>query len=150
MADLDLKKKLLSKCYEVQNEIVENVTFAMNEAQKSANEYGQPKDRYDSYRTQLLGKRDLFAKQLEKALRQLELLTKIDPGRVNEVVSFGTVVVTDDQILFVSVGLGKMEIDNKIFYAISPLVPFYDAMRGKKKGDEFVFRDRTIRILEVY
>ena len=150
MADLDLKKKLLSKCYEVQNEIVENVTFAMNEAQKSANEYGQPKDRYDSYRTQLLGKRDLFAKQLEKALRQLELLTKIDPGRVNEVVSFGTVVVTDDQILFVSVGLGKMEIDNKIFYAISPLVPFYDAMRGKKKGDEFVFRDRTIRILDVY
>jgi len=150
MADLELKKKLLSKCFEVQSEIVDNLSFAINEAQKSANEYGQPKDRYDSYRAQILRKRDLFAKQLQQALRQRELLSKIEPDRVNEVVSFGTVVETDDQILFVSVGLGKLEIENKTYYAISPLVPFYQAMKGKQKGDTFIFRERTIIIKEVY
>jgi len=68
---IEIKIRVHQKCIEKQKEILENAKAAMDDAQKVANEYGQPKDRYDSFRTQLLRKRDLFAQQYEKAIKEM-------------------------------------------------------------------------------
>ena len=75
---LNLKIKLVEECKKQQLEIVGNLKNTINEAQQSANEYGPPKDRYDSFRMQLLRKKDMFSQQLEKALNELYALDKID------------------------------------------------------------------------
>jgi len=150
MADFKVKARILDKCMELQNEMIENISFEMNEAQKSANEYGQPKDRYDSYRTQLLRRRDLYAKQLYQAMKQKDLLDKVDPNRESESVSFGSVVITEDQKIFIAIGLGRIVLSDETWFVISPNVPFFESMKGKKKGDSFGFRDRKIRIIDVY
>lgn len=150
MDKLEFKKKLIDICLEYQKKSADNLSSVMTEAQQSANDYGQPKDRYDSYRTQLLRKRDMFGAQLEKVFEDIKVLEKIDITRKNETVSFGSVVITDAQKLFVSVGIGKIAVDGELFYAISTFVPFYKAMEGLKKGDEFNFRDRKIKILDLF
>ncbi len=77
----DIKRRLLETCKDEQQKAIDNLKKVVDDAQKSANEYGAPKDRYDSYRTQLLRKRDRFAQQLQKANEQLDTLHMIDPEK---------------------------------------------------------------------
>ena len=121
---IQLKKDLLSAILSEIDERAASLRKVMEDAQQSANDYGQPKDRYDSYRTQLLRKRDMFGQQLQKILDQRKVLERIDPERLIDVVGFGALVITNKQKIFVSVGLGKFEFLKEEYFVISPAVPF--------------------------
>jgi transcription elongation GreA/GreB family factor len=149
MGQTELKIKLLERCKQLQRESVENTRAEMVDAQDSAYEH-QPRDQYDSYRDQMMGKRDMFAKQLQQSLDQLKLLERIDPAKLADKVDFGSAVITEDQKLFIAIGIGKFEVDNETWFAISPLVPIFQSMRGLKKGDTFLFREKKIKILDVF
>lgn len=82
----------------------------MEEAQKAANDYGSPKVRYDSFRTQLLRKRDLYAEQYEKALKEFGYLQKLNPKNPNKIIPVNTLIITNKQKLYVSISLGKVEL----------------------------------------
>ncbi|HBZ66235.1 MAG TPA: hypothetical protein DEO70_05300 [Bacteroidales bacterium] len=143
------KKQIFNTCLNTLSTRAEESRLAMVESQRAANEYGAPRDRYDSFRTQVLARRDMYARQYNEALRQLEVLSKIDPGKPCEMVEFGALVVTSVQVLFVSVGLGKLSDNGVDFYAISAGVPLFEAIRGKRNGDTFTFRGTTFTIVSV-
>jgi len=149
MDNLEIKRSLIEICKEKQQESINNIKFVIDDAQKSANEYGQPKDRYDSYRMQLLRKKDMFASQFQKAIEQMETLNKINVSKKTELVTFGSLIFTDDQNILVAISLGKIMLGDEMYYAISPNVPFYQAMQNCKKGDEFEFLGRKIKILDI-
>jgi hypothetical protein len=146
----NLKQKLIEKCLHILNERAENAKKAMEELQQSANEYGLPKDRYDSFRAQVLRKRDLFAEQYQKTIDEMELIKKINPDKKSEKVEFGSVVITNKQKLFVSVSLGKIELENEVYYAISAQVPIYKAIQNKKAGGKFEFNGNKFEIVKLF
>ena len=146
----EIKEKIINACRLMQLETIKNLKLEMEEGQKAANEYGLPKDRYDSFRTQLLRKRDMFAQQLAKATEQLDVLMRIDPDKECTMIEFGAVIITNKQKLFISIGLGKVKVDDDVFFAISPAVPIYKAMEGEKVGEEFSFNNITYKILEIH
>ncbi|MCK4568974.1 MAG: hypothetical protein KAT76_01715 [Bacteroidales bacterium] len=146
---LEFKKELLNACFDEIDDRVASLRKVMDEAQQSANDYGQPKDRYDSYRAQLLRKRDLFGQQLYKILEQRNILEKVNAEKTSDIVEFGAVVVTNMQKIFISVGLGKIECRGGDYFVISPGVPIFKAMEGMKAGDSFEFRGQKINILEI-
>jgi len=150
MDKLEFKKELIKVCLDYQNKSAENLLAVMRDAQQGANDYGQPKDRYDSYRIQLLRKRDMYGNQLKKVNYEINILERIEISRKNDTVSFGAVVITDAQKLFIAIGIGKINVQGETFYSISTLVPFYQAMAGLKQGDTFTFRGNEIKIIELY
>jgi len=131
-------------------EKIRHLEAAMDEAEKIAHEYEQPSDDFDSHKMELIGSRDMYAKQLQTEMDLLETLNKVDFNQDHRVVEFGSVVITDMQKVFISIGLGKVNVDNDIFYAISLQVPFYQAMKGLKKGDTFDFRGRKVKIIDLF
>lgn len=145
-----LKKNLLNICIGQQQEVVRQLQEEISEAQKQANDYGQPKDRYDAFRTKLMRQIELYAKQLDKAKMLISALHKIPLGREISSVEFGAIVVTNKQKLFVSAGLGKIEFEGEEFYAISPQVPIFHALKGKQKGEEISFNGIKFSIIDVY
>jgi hypothetical protein len=145
-----IKQQLYHRCISIQSDKIRNIERTMEDAQNSANEYGPQSDLFDSHIMQLIGQRDMYAQQLEVESNLLETLHKIDMSVNHQVVEFGSVVITDMQKVFISIGLGKIMLENEIFYAISLQVPFYVAMKGLKKGDEFDFRGKKIKILDVF
>jgi hypothetical protein len=147
---ITIKKKLVDLCLAHQQTTISNIQSAMNEAQKSANEYGQTKDRYDSYRIQLLEKRDMFARQLQQALNQLDILNRLDSNQQMDYVGFGAVIITNEENIFISVGLGKLILNGGQYFAISTNVPIFHAMKDKKKGDAFEFRGRKFQIKDIF
>jgi len=143
------KRKLLNKCIAQQSEVIRQLQQEIDDAQKQANDYGQPKDRYDAFRAKLMRQIELYAKQLDKANIVINTLQKIPLNKEITEVEFGALVITNKQKLFVSAGLGKVNIDGDVYYAISPQVPIFNGLKGKRKGDEIVFNGTTIIIKDV-
>ncbi len=150
MEKLSIKKALLDLCKDAQDNTISNLQKEMSDSQQNANDYGQEQDLYDPHRTQLLSKRDLFAGQLKKAMDERNILERIQTDRINDTVEFGSVVITNEQNLFISISTGKITLNEKTFYAISPKVPFFQSMQGKHKGEAFHFRDKDIKIQDVF
>ena len=146
----ELKERLLNKCIEQQQEVIRQLEQEINDAQKQANDYGQPKDRYDAFRTKMMRQIELYAKQLDKAKIVINTLHKIPIDQEITSVEFGAIVITNKQNIFISAGLGKIAIDDKEFYAVSPLVPIFQALKGKQKGEEVVFNGNRFVIKEVF
>lgn len=145
----NIKEKLLARCIEIKEESKANTLAAMNDTQQSANEYGAPKDRYDSFRAQLMRRRDMLAQQLAVVEEEISYLRQIKPGNFCTKVEPGALVVLNSQTLYILVGIGKIEIENKIFYAVSPVVPLVMAMKDLKQGNSFNFRGTTMKIMEI-
>ena len=122
----------------------------MNEAQLALNEYGPNKDRYDSFRDQLIGRRDMFAAQYQKALTDMNVLQRIDPKNTKETVEFGAIVISDISRFIIAISAGKIELDGSTYYAISPAVPLYKAMEGLTSGESFEFNGKRQTIKELF
>jgi hypothetical protein len=147
---LHTKQKLIQLCKETQMKMVESAKEAMNEAQLALNEYGPNKDRYDSFRDQLIGRRDMFAGQYQKALTDLNVLEKINCQDLKDKVEFGAIIISDVSKFVIAISSGKIECDGEIYYAISPAVPLYKAMEGLKQGDSFEFNGKRQTIKELF
>ncbi len=146
----EVKEGLLEKCINQQLIVIKQFEKEITEAQKQANDYGQPKDRYDAFRTKLMRQIELYAKQLDNAKIVLNTLQMIDIEKRISQVEFGALVITNKQRIFVSAGLGKIEFDSNMYFAISPNVPIYNALKGKNVGDEIVFNGMKIIIEGIY
>lgn len=146
----EIKEKLTAKCIEQQTEVIRQLEQEIAEAQKMANDYGQPKDRYDAFRTKLMRQIELYAGQLDKANMVLNTFQILPSNKVLTKVEFGALVITNKQKLFISAGLGKIELDGEIYYAISPQVPIFNALKGKQAGDRIEFNGTSLEIIEIY
>jgi len=150
MDTTELKTELTAICRDKILESIRNIEAAMTDAQQQANDYGPPKDRYDSFRSQLMRRRDMMAQQLSKELQELQALERIDTGKIMTAAGFGAIIQTTGQNYFIAVGLGKIENKGIDYYAISPGVPISTVLQGKKKGDRVEFRDTRFTISEIY
>jgi len=145
-----LKQKILDACFEQQTKVTQNLKVVMEEVADSAEEYGLPKDLYDSYRNQMMSKRDMFAQQILKINDQVDILRRVDMTRTYSQIRFGAVVITESQRLFVAAGIGKINVEGQEYFVISAMVPFYNAIDGKIAGDTYEFRGKKEKILEVF
>ena len=149
METCKLKQKLLEKCIQQQSEILQHLQKEIDEAQNQANEYGQPKDRYDAYRTKLMRQIELYSKQLDKANVVMAALQKVPVDKKCHMVEYGALVITDRQKMFISAGVGKVELNGEIFFAVSATVPIVQALAGKRKGEEAVFNGVKYKIEDI-
>lgn len=147
---LALKKELLEKCLEKQNEIVNTAKEEINYVQESAKGAKDgPEDEGDSFLETLQVTREMHARQLKEGLNHLAILNRINPNVVLDTVALGSVVQTDFLNYFISVSLGEIKIDSKSFMTISTQTPLFQTIIGMKKGDSFTFRGKKYKIKDL-
>jgi len=86
---------------------------------------------------------------LNQTAKQRKELTRIDVSEEFNKVAFGSLVVTDKGIYFISIGIGKIQIEDQICYAISLASPIGGLLKDKAIGDEVQFQGRTFTIKEI-
>lgn len=150
MKNLELKAALIGECIKKHQIMVDTYSASMDEAQQSANEYGNPEDWFDTYKNDLLTNRDLMSQKRAKIQEEIKILEQIDLSKESTRVEFGSVVLTNDQNMIICVGLGKIEYKGIAYYAISPSVPVFAAIRNLKKGETYEFRGKKNKILDVF
>lgn len=107
-------------------------------------------DKHETGRAMLQLEREKLGNQLnlvqidEKTLARIELVFA-QPS----VVKVGSLVKTSQLNYFISVGAGKLLINDETIYAISLNSPIGQLLISRQKGDEINFRDQKIKILNV-
>jgi transcription elongation GreA/GreB family factor len=106
-------------------------------------------DKYETTREMMQLEIEKNMVQLNKYELQKNELLKINPIRKNSKVEFGSLVFTTENTYFISIGLGKIEIDNEAVYCISLNSPIGKIIQDKKAGEKFNFQGKEIFITKI-
>ena len=152
MTPYEIKESLLEKCRTYILQRMNVAEKAMNDAQDGANNETKSSagDKYETGRAMMQMERDKNARQFSEAKRVKMMLDMVKPDRSFEKVSFGSVVETDFGNYFIAISAGRVMVDGKKYFAISPQAPLAKEMLQKSAGDEISFNDKPLRILNVF
>ena len=154
MTRSERREHVICSCIKHQEQIAFVAKQEMDSAQQQSNDYGANVDRYDSYRTKMMRSRDMYAKQLSNANAGLRVLGELQKMPPLDTADHGAIVITDRQRFFMSMGLGKFQVESdgkkEDFYAISAQTPVYMALKGKKSGDSITINGLTHTIKEIF
>lgn len=106
-------------------------------------------DKYETGRTMVQFELEKNMEQLNKAILLKNELAQINLHGKFEKAEFGSIVKTTHDNYFISVGLGKINAGNDVFYAVSLASPIGKILNNKKVGDEVNFLEKKIIITEI-
>lgn len=145
------KTKLLALCEAYVQKRVDTARQAMEAAQEAANSESKSSagDKYETGRAMAQLERDRHAQLLAEALKLKRDLEQIKVDKFYETVQPGSVVTTDRETFFISIGAGKLTLDGIDYLAISIASPIGSALTGRKIGDAVTFNKMIYRVLSV-
>lgn len=144
-----MKEKILNALEVIVNERVSDAKEAMDRAQESANSEGKSSagDKYETSRAMGQIDRDMYLRQYLNAQNELAVLQNIDIAKPSLSVGLGTLVNTNSGYFFISISVGKIEIDGISLTVVSSNSPIGLVLKGKKVGDLFLFMGKEVRIV---
>ncbi len=123
----------------------------MEAAQESANSESKSSagDKYETGRAMAQLERDRYAQQLDGALTLEQELARINSEKEYSTVQPGSLVTTNRGTFFISISAGKLRVDNKDIFAVSPASPVGVALAGRRAGEEVMFNKMVYTIISV-
>lgn len=100
--------------------------------------------------------REMMQLEIEKNRIQLSSydllkneILKINPQKKFSKAEFGSLVFTAENTYFISIGLGKIEIENEAVYCISLISPIGKQLQNKKAGEMINFQGKATAITNI-
>ena len=151
MPDLNsLKSVLLIKCREYVDSRIATAQQAKTDAQAAANEESKSSvgDKYETTRSMMHLEGEQAAYQLAEALKLRTLLDRLPDTQSKKIVS-GSLVITNVNKIFVSIGIGKVNVNGEEILVVASTSPLGKILMGRCKNDRVTFNDQSMTILEV-
>jgi len=144
----DLKVQLYNFCLDFATTRISNAHKAMSDAQNSANSETKSTagDKHDTARAMMQLEVEQQAKQFSEANKFKQALAQFTPESGKDTVALGSLVLTNTANYYLSISVGKIEIKEDLYFAISPLSPIGKELLGLKQGDSFQFNGQNIKI----
>jgi hypothetical protein len=148
---LPLKKLLFQKCVEHIDQRIQLIEQTLSSVQESRNNETKSSvgDKYETGRAMMQIEEEKNRAQLVQALAVKNELMQIDISDQTTHVLPGSLVITNKGKYFIAIGIGKIEIENVLFYCVSRFSPIGTQLIGKISGEEIEFNGKHIRIDEV-
>lgn len=150
-SDFQLKEQLYQVCCEFVDNRLQTVQNTIHEIQESLTSETKSSagDKHETGRAMLQLEREKAGQQLSEIEKLKEVLFKIDVSKSSKVIGLGSIVFTTQANYFIAVSAGDITIENTKFFAISPQTPIGQLLLGKTDADQVIFRNITIKILNV-
>jgi len=107
-------------------------------------------DKYETSREMMNQEKNKLMDQIAQLKVQENALKKIDPKSRYNKVQFGALITTNKGLYFMSVPLGKINVEDLSVFVISMNSPIGKAMSGLKKNADFKWQSDTIKITDLY
>ncbi|MBD3862004.1 GreA/GreB family elongation factor [Olleya marilimosa] len=147
---MTIKQQLLQICNEhVEKRIADykNEIDLIKESIES-NDKGSSDDD-DSGNGKLLNDLEKNMGYLNEARKTQDYLKLVKANLLSTSAALGSLVKTDSLHFFISISVGKIEIDNQDYYAISLQSPIGQLLKQKSAGDTFEFNGTKYTVTEV-
>jgi transcription elongation GreA/GreB family factor len=131
---------------------ITTANMAMDRAQEAANseEKSSAGDKYETGRAMGHLEKEMHARQLAEALKELASLQGIVTESLYKEGRVGAFLQGDDMAFFISAGLGKQVVEGCTVLFLSPQAPLAKLLLGKKAGDQISFNKSMVQIREVF
>ena len=148
---MNKKEKLYQFCLNWAQEKISGIQNAIQSAQDSANSETKSTagDKHDTARAMMHLDVEQKSKQLAEAQKNKMALAQFNVKSGSSSISLGSLVETSSGIYYISISIGKIELDGQTFFGISPVSPIAQAMKGLNTGDNFTFNGRDFNIVRI-
>ena len=146
MNDLNqLKPQLYQECKTIIDERISSLKNILQETQNAANNETKSSagDKHETGRAMAQLETEKLNAQLGEALKVKQTLATINPIQLASNIVLGSVVFTNKGNFYIAISIGKIEIDNEQFFAISPASPIGKLLLTKKEKESFSFNGNT-------
>lgn len=92
---------------------------------------------------------DRLNRQLNNAIKEMTLLSNISPSKECDSGQLGAYIETTRKKMYLSIGLGKIEIGKEVIFAISSVSPIGQELMGKEAGAKITFAGKSEKIVSV-
>lgn len=103
-------------------------------------------DKHEVGRAMVQQELDKLEEQHAKLVVLQQELARVPLERSFDRVAFGSLVETDQGTYFMSIGLGRIEVDGGSCFAISLASPIGQALKDKQAGEQVVFNGRSFTV----
>lgn len=146
------KKNILDNCYSIvrnkmellRNQINELIVDAESDSKSSAG------DKHETARAMMQLEQEKLNRQLAELIKQEEVLNQIRFDESHDRIQLGSVIQTDRGNIFLSIPLGKMNLDQSDYMVISPVSPFGKTILGLSDGTSFEVNNTKYQVLKIY
>ncbi len=148
----NLKQQLFSLCQQYIEQRISNALNAINTAKESANSDSKSSagDKHETGRAMAQLEQEKSSIQLSETFELQKILQKIDPDKSSATIQNGSIVITNKGNFFISIPAGKLQFENKIYFAISMGSPFGLKIKNLSKNMQFDFNDQHYEIEDVF
>jgi len=145
-----IKQQLYQKCLEFVDERLKTVTKIMDSNKKAL--FSETKssagDKHETGRAMLQLEMEKASQQFNSINQMKHIIQKVNLEKNSEIVSLGSLIITDKANYFLAISYGKIIIDSVDYYAVSTNSPIGKQLLGKHIGDVISFNNAEI--LEIY
>lgn len=141
---LDACKKSINERFEKVNKTIATIVESLADASKSS-----AGDKHETSRAMLQIDRENAGKQLRELESLSHILPKIDIVKTTDYARLGSLVATNNGVFFISISIGKIILENSIYYCVALQAPIGKQLMGKKEGDQFVFNGRSYTVITI-
>ena len=138
-----LRKQLTFRIDEIQNILDDLLLSGSRDAKSSAG------DKHETGVAMAQLEQEKLRYQIYEFQKMQDVVQKINPSNTNSKINLGSLVQTDKDWFYISVGLGSLTFKEQVIFAINPEAPFGKAIIGKEKGDSIHFNGVESNVLQV-
>lgn len=146
-----IKEKLYLLCHDYIAARVAVIKQNAAEAQEAANDDTKSSagDKFEVGREMMQQEVELNLARLGDMYKLKVALENVSPSVKSDTIQPGSLILTSGASYYIAIAAGKLSLDDKIYYAISPDAPVSLQMMGKKAGDSFELNGKKIAIDQV-
>ncbi|MEN8122694.1 MAG: 3-oxoacyl-ACP synthase [Bacteroidota bacterium] len=146
-----IKQLILNQLHEIIDQKIETSKKAIKSAKEARDNDTKSSagDKYETGRAMMQIELEKSEKQLNNSLNLKQDLSLIDIQKEYKRIEFGSLVITNQGNYFISIGIGKIEVNNENYYAISLASPIGKLLYNKKINDKFQFQEREFIIRNI-
>lgn len=144
----ETKVKLLRHCNQILETRQAEIKQQIAVVQQSANEETKSSagDKYETGRAMAQLEIEKLVRQQAELGNMKRVLDQLKMDRNPQNIGPGSLVYSNDNLYFISIPLGKIELEDGIWFCISPASPIGSLLMGKKNGDRITWNGKPISI----
>lgn len=136
-----LKRSVHDRCIAIIQEQLDTIQSSLDQLMEAKNNETKSSagDKYETGMAMIQNQEELYKRQQAEAKIRMYQLQLIDPEISNPIIDKGSLVQLKTGLFYLSVAIGKIEIESTTVFALSLESPLGHLLKGKKLGTSINF-----------
>lgn len=148
---LEFKRDIFRVCSEKVSQRIASLEAELHTLAESASSDTKSSmgDKYETAREMINLEKEKFSTQLADAQKMKATLDSLDIDAVHQKAVLGSLIKSSTCLFFISVSLGKIVVNGKEVFVLSPASPIGQGLIGKQVNNSLEFAGKLERIIAV-